>query len=344
MSGLKHCVVLAFALIVGGVLPACDRAAPIQKRESYVFGTLVNITVYGEEEKRADEAMAAVLQEFDRLHRTCHAWKPSALTALNEALAKGQRVEVSPEMAAMLADAQKLSQNGDGLFDPALGKLIELWGFHDDTFEQKALPPPDKLAAARAANPRMSDLVIDGNYVSSRNPVVKIDLGGYAKGYALDRAVLILKEKGIRNALVNIGGNIIALGQKGDRPWRVGIQHPREPGALAEMPLYDGEAIGTSGDYQRYFELGGKRYSHLLDPRTGAPSEQSQAFTVLAPPGPRAGVMSDVASKPGFIAGNDWQKEMHQLGIDAAMRTGADGHIEVTPRLRARLKFLVPER
>ena len=100
-------------------------------------------------------------------------------------------------------------------------------------------------------------------------PRVKLDLGGYAKGYALDRAAEILKSQGIHNALINIGGNVLALGTHGTRPWRVGIQHPRKPGPLATLELRDGEAIGTSGDYQRYFELDGKRYCHLIDPRTG---------------------------------------------------------------------------
>jgi thiamine biosynthesis lipoprotein len=98
---------------------------------------------------------------------------------------------------------------------------------------------------------------------------VALDFGGYLKGVALDRAADILRSQGVRNALINIGGNILALGYKEGRKWRVGIQHPRRAGALATVELNDGEAIGTSGDYQRYFELDGKRYPHLLDPRTG---------------------------------------------------------------------------
>ena len=117
----------------------------------------------------------------------------------------------------------------------------------------------------------------------STNPAVQLDLGGYAKGYALDVAAAILQAHGVKNALVNIGGNVIALGTHGDRPWRVGIQHPRKPGTLATLDLHDGEAIGTSGDYQRYFELDGKRYCHLIDPRTGHPAHGMQSVTVLIP-------------------------------------------------------------
>jgi thiamine biosynthesis lipoprotein len=317
-------------------LLGCSREQ-VFHRESYVFGTRVELSIYGGGE-HVNAATAAVLREFDRLHRAYHAWEPSELTALNEALARGESREVSSELAAMLRDAQTLSAQSGGLFEPALGALIELWGFHADTFDPR-LPDPSKRAALVIARPRMSDLVIDGLRVSSRNPAVKIDLGGYAKGYALDRAAAILREQGIRDALINIGGNILALGSKGGQPWRVGIQHPRQPMALATMPLYDGEATGTSGDYQRYFEIGGVRYAHLLDPRTGEPARGAQSMTVLATPRPGVGLLSDVASKPAYLAGDGWREQTRRFAIDHALRVAPDGRIEVTRALRARLEF-----
>ncbi|MCL2645254.1 MAG: FAD:protein FMN transferase, partial [Betaproteobacteria bacterium] len=192
------------------LLAGCERERVFQ-REGYVFGTRVDVAVYTGDPGLADAAIAAVLREFDRLHNAYHAWEPSELTALNEALAHGRSHEVSPELAAMLRDAQHLSETGDGLFDPSIGALVGLWGFHTDTFDP-ALPDPEALAALKAVRPRMSDLVIEGNRVSSRNPAVRIDFGGYAKGYALDLAAAILLERGARNALINIGGNILALG------------------------------------------------------------------------------------------------------------------------------------
>ena len=322
------------------LLAGCAREQVFQ-REGYVFGTRVDVAVYTGDPGLADAAIAAVLREFDRLHNAYHAWEPSELTALNEALAHGRSHEVSPELAAILRDAQRLSETGDGLFDPSIGALVRLWGFHTDTFEP-ALPDPEALATLKAARPRMSELVIEGNRISSPSPALKIDLGGYAKGYALDLAVAILLERGIRNALINVGGNIMALGSKGKQPWRVGIQHPRQPGTMATMPLYDGEAIGTSGDYQRYFELGGVRYSHILDPRTFEPAQGTQALTVLVTPRPSAGVLSDVASKPAYLAGDVWREQTRRFGIEHALRVAADGRVEVTRALRARLEFSEP--
>ncbi|HYR05311.1 MAG TPA: FAD:protein FMN transferase, partial [Gallionella sp.] len=191
-----------------------------------------------------------------------------------------------------------------------------------------------------AANPQMSDIAIEQGKVGSRNNAVQLDLGGYAKGYALDRAAELLRKQGIRNALINIGGNVLALGQHGKRPWRVGIQHPRKPGALATLELHDGEAIGTSGDYQRYFMLGNIRYCHLIDPRNGHPVQGVQAATILTH-GPRAGVLSDAASKPLFIAGTDgWRAAAAQMNLAEAMLVDAQGNIHLTAGLQKRLEFI----
>ena len=199
----------ALCLLIA-LLAACSRPQ-IYHQEAYVFGTRVDLSIFGDSQEAATDAMAAVLQEFDRLHHAFHPWKPSEVTRLNEVLARGETAEVSEELAVLLADAKDIAERGDELFDPALGRLIALWGFHDEEFEPE-LPDPDKLAEILAARPRMAELTIDGTRVSSSNPMVQIDLGGYAKGYALDRAAKILRERGMTNALINIGGNVMAAG------------------------------------------------------------------------------------------------------------------------------------
>lgn len=328
---------LSLLLLVA--LAACAPPPPLLQQESYVFGTRVEVLVFGEPEGGARAAAAAVLQEFDRLHRMLHAWQPSELTRLNEAIASGETATVSPELADLLADAQAIAARGDQLFDPAIGRLIALWGFHSDEFTPQ-LPPEEQIRGLVDAAPTMADLVIEGNRVSSKKPEVAIDLGGYAKGYALDRAAAILRDRGVANALINIGGNVMALGSKGDQPWRVGIQHPRGPTALASLPLFDGEAVGTSGDYQRYFELDGKRYCHLLDPRSGRPATTARAVTVLVTPRSRAGALSDAASKPLFIAADaDWRRLARQLGVQHALRVDAAGRLVVTRALAGRLEL-----
>jgi thiamine biosynthesis lipoprotein len=325
-------------LTVFSLLVACGRPS-LHRQESYVFGTRVEILIASADEAKARPAAAAVLAEFDRLHRAYHAWRPSELAALNADLAEGKTREVRIEMAALLADAQRFSAHSDGLFDPGIGHLIGVWGFQSDEY-RAARPDPAILADWRQNRAGIADLKIDGLRISSRSHRVAIDLGGYLKGYALDRAALILRERGIANALINIGGNVMALGDKNGEPWSVGIQHPRKPGPLATLVLHDGEAIGTSGDYQRFFELDGRRYCHLIDPASGEPVAHTQALTVLIAPSNRAGTLSDMATKPLFIAGQNWLGLAERLGVDQVLRVDAAGRISVSPKMRKRLKFV----
>jgi thiamine biosynthesis lipoprotein len=326
---------------------------PFYHVQSYVFGTMVDITIVGEPEPRARELANHVLQDFQHLHQRLHAWKPvsvkqlSELQMLNAAFAQKNSVNVAPDIANMLREITALSIQSQGLFNPAIGHLIQVWGFQRDEFTAM---PVDKsqIQALVKQNPQMSDILIEHQMAKSQNAAVNVDLGGYAKGYALDMAVHSLKAQKVKNALVNIGGNIIALGQHGDKPWRVGIQHPRKPEAIATLDLPDGWAIGTSGDYQRYFELNGLRYCHLIDPRTGYPVQHTQAVTVLIPPQAtgkaQAGVLSDVVSKPIFI--EDWPNKTNianQLGIKDYMAIDQQAHIHVTRDLLKKLNWVASD-
>lgn len=329
---------ILLVLAAGVALAAGCNRPRVQQQEAYVFGTRVEVLVADTDEAKGRAAIAAVLREFDRLHQAYHAWRPSELSSLNAALAAGQPAAVTPEMADFVREAQALSARGDHLFDPGIGRLIALWGFQSDDFKSR-LPEQTALDAWRHKKPSIADLTVDGTQVASRNRAVALDFGGYLKGVALDRAAAMLRQEGIGNALINIGGNVMALGTKHGRKWKVGIQHPRQAGPLAALELNDGEAIGTSGDYQRFFELDGKRYSHLIDPRTGWPAAHTRALSVVIPAGPKTGTLSDALSKPLFIAGPEhWRESARKLGVELVLRVDADGKVQVTEALRRRLE------
>lgn len=332
---------LLLAGLLALLVSSCGRPVPLAQ-EAFVFGTRVEVLVWGAPEAAAHTAIGEVLREFDRLHRSYHAWQPSELTALNEAIAAGRPHEVSAELARLIRTAQQLAAQGNHLFDPGIGRLVALWGFHTDDLKP-ALPDADELHKLVAARPSIADLMLDKAVVSSKNPAVALDFGGYLKGVALDRAATLLKARGIDNALINIGGNVLALGSKGGAPWRVGIRHPRVDLAggapLATLELRDGEAIGTSGDYQRFFELDGRRYCHLLDPGSGAPAADTQSLTILMPPAADAGMRSDVLTKPLFLAGDRWSELARQLDVTRVLRVNANGKIIVTNAMQARLRF-----
>ena len=289
-----------FIVVTLSFLQSCSQTSFYQSKH-FVFGTIVDISIYGESDKKAEEGTQAVLKEFTRLHHSFHAWKKSDLTHLNESIAKNKPYKnASAELIEIIKEVKILEDASNHLFNPAIGELIDYWGFHQDEFNP-IYPDQSKIKSLVERNPSLDQIRIAGSTISSTNPHVKIDLGGYAKGYALDRASKILRDHHIKNALINIGGNIIAIGQHGNKPWRVGIQDPRGSQAIAKLDLLDGWAIGTSGDYQRYFIIDGVRYCHLIDPFTGFPVQGVYSVTVLLEPSQNAGALSDVLSKPLFI-------------------------------------------
>jgi thiamine biosynthesis lipoprotein len=333
------------ALVLLAALPFAGACADEYRASAYVFGTIVQVTVLDADTGRAQAAVGRVFGELDRMHRELHAWEPGELVALNRAIARGEEnIRTTAEIAALILQSQRLAAQSGDLFNPAIGKLVGLWSFHRD---KPGGPVPDARDIGRlvAARPRMNDLSVRGTKVTSANPSVQLDFGGYAKGYALDRAADLLRAAGISNALINIGGNAMALGRHGGRPWRVGLDSPRGAGLLATLDLNDGEAVGTSGDYRRYYEIDGKRYSHIIDPRTGYPVAGVESVTVLVSGRAGAGALSDAASKPIFIEGrNGWKEAAARMGISCAMLVDGDGIVHLTPELSARLSFSNPDR
>ena len=334
-------VILVFYLLF---LAACSPKEPLYNTQSYVFGTLVDITIYGETEVKSQAISNEIIFNFQQLHNRLHAWRPSELKSLNTAFAQGKTpVSIEPDIANMISDATTLSIQSKGAFNPSIGGLIEAWGFHHDTFKPVPIDK-EKINSLLQANPQMTDVVMNNGLAFSRNQKVQLDFGGYAKGYALDSAAAYLHKQGVKNALINIGGNIIALGKHGDKPWRIGIQHPRKPSAIATLDLENGWAIGTSGDYQRYFELDGKRYCHIIDPATGYPSEGTQAVTVLIPPQANAGVLSDVTSKPIFIAKSDQRVDAaNAMQVENFLVIESQKKIYISPGMAKRLTWLDPD-
>lgn len=336
-------------------LTSCAREQ-IYQTQSYVFGTLVDITLVDVPEPRARMLANQVMQDFQGLHNRLHAWQPSDLSKLNAAFKQGKSITISAELKQIIIEATVLSQTSDNLFNPAIGGLIQKWGFQRSEFTP-VQPDTKVIKALVEANPQMTDIVLNVNTAYSRNAAVQLDLGGYAKGYALDIAANYLRSQGVKNALINIGGNIIALGKHGDTPWRVGIQDPRGPSAIATVELADGWAIGTSGDYQRYFEVNGKRYCHIIDPRTGEPTQGTEAVTVLLPPQKNikgssseavltsAGVLSDVLSKPIFLLTPlqrpaVLQKFSQLYQLQDVMIIDNQHHIFITPTLAKHIHWL----
>jgi len=325
---------LLLLLVLG--LGACDRTPQSSQYQVYVFGTLVDITLYEVDSSKRDKAIAQITRDFQRMHHEWHAWKPGPLVDINHAIAAGKPIQVIPSLLPIIRQSRILSRQSEGLFDPAIGGLLNLWGFQSDGRPNG--PPPDKAAIRRwvGAAPRMDDLQLNGDVLVSRNPAVQLDFGAFAKGYAIDRAIERLRELGIDNAIVNAGGDLRAIGDKAGKPWRVGIRHPQGEGVLASLEVSGDESVFTSGNYERYREYEGVHYNHILDPRTGMPVDGVTSVTVLHDNGAEA----DAAATALVVAGPaQWHRIARQMGIHFAMLVDDDGVVYMNPAMQKRIRF-----
>ncbi|MAT66258.1 MAG: thiamine biosynthesis protein ApbE [Gammaproteobacteria bacterium] len=328
----KHLHLLA--LLAAILLAACRPAeAPLLERRFIALGTIVDITLFGVDAEQADPVLAAVERDFHRLHHDWHAWEDSRLTAINTALQQGGQAPVPADLMAVLERARALNRSSDGLFEPAIGGLMALWGFHSNDLPDR-VPDAAAIEAWLAGRPRMTDLELQDGRARTDNPRLQLDLGAFAKGVAVDRAIAALRAAGIDNAIVNAGGDLRAIGAR-ERPWRIGIRHPRAPGVLASIETRGDESIFTSGDYERYFEAEGTRYHHIIDPRSGYPARGTASLTVIH----TEAATADAAAPALFVAGDAWPRTAADMGINRVMRVRADGTVEMTPAMAGRIRF-----
>lgn len=319
-------------------LTACGRSEPVHQARQFVFGTFVDIRIHGGGPAAANAAMARVMTEFDSLHARWHAWNgDGALARVNASLANDGVAQLPEDLQKLVRDGLALARSSDGLFDPAIGGLSALWGFHTDTPPAERPPPAAaELDTWLADPPSWRHLQVNGGHLVSSHPDVRLDFGAHAKGVALERARALLEDAGVDNALVNAGGDLVALGRRGDRPWRIGIQRPGAGDVLASLDLTDGEAVVTSGDYERGFSYGGRDYHHILDPRTGRPARGARSVTVLHD---HAGV-ADAAATALFVAGpGAWPAVAAAMDVTQVMLVTDDGTVEITPAMQTRIRF-----
>ena len=318
------------------LLTGCDNKPGVKHAKFYAFGTEIDVSLYGVDKDTANNTISILEASFSTVGSTWHAWQPSILGEINQAISQGESVSVSQEVSDLITLAQTLAEQSDHLFNPAAGKLFELWGFHqDDWFSSR--PPPNQLSIEDWLDhqPSMADITIKAGILHSQNKQVKLGFGGFAKGFAVDDAIASLQQLGINNALVNIGGDLRAIGLHGKRPWVIGIRHPRQDGMIASIALQQDESVFTSGDYERFFEYQGARYPHIIDPRTGWPADQVISVTVLH----HNASIADAAATALFVAGNDWPRVATAMGVSHVMLIKPNDEIELSPDMHQRINL-----
>ncbi len=319
------------------LLAGCERTTPPVTTRFLAFGTLVDLTISGVSQEQADKATAAIEQDFAEMHRAWHAWDPGPLGRVNRLLQSNESFAAPPSILELIRIGQNLSAASDNLFNPAIGHLIDAWGFHRD--DPEGHRPPDQALIDRLLreNPQMNDIQVNGINLRCGNPAVKLDFGAFGKGYGIDLAIAHLRELGINNAILNAGGDLRAIGSRGDRPWSVGVRDASGSGVLGTIEARADESIFTSGDYERNFTWEGQRYHHIIDPRTGYPAVGTASVTVLH----TDAVTADAAATALFVAGpEDWYRVAKQMGIRYVLLIDSSGTLHMNPAMQKRLTLL----
>ena len=315
-------------------------AARLIERSHETMGTEVAVTAWTGDEPRAAAAFAAVFGEFDRLDALMSVWKEGSDILRLNAAAGDHAVPVSVETREVLRTARQVSEWTGGAFDVTFGALTGLWKF--DNQDKDNTIPDRREVLARLPLVNYRDLEVDDRAGTAflKRKGMRANLGGIGKGYAVDRAVEILRRSGLRDFMIQAGGDMYVAGKHGDRPWRLGIRDPRGPAdrIFAALDLQDG-TFSTSGDYERFFIKNGIRYHHIIDLRVGQPARLCRSVTLVT----ERAVIADALAKGVFILGPDAGMALIERtpGVEGVI-VSAKNEVSISSGLRRRLILLAP--
>ena len=327
------------------VAAACHRPVPapagrIIEHTHQTMGTELKVSVWTSDEARAETATAAVFREFDRLDAMMSVWKGGSDIVRLNAAAGERAVPVSPETREVLNVAHQISDQTGGRFDVTFAALSGLWKF-DYQDKDNSIPDPREIKR-RLPLINYRDLVVDdvaGTAELTRKGM-RVNLGGIGKGYAVDRAVDIMRRSGLRDFMIQAGGDMYVAGKRGDRAWRLGIRDPRGPAdrVFATLDLTDG-TFSTSGDYERYFMKDGRRYHHILDLSVGEPARLCRSVTLVT----ERAVIADALAKGVFILGPDAGMALIERtpGVQGVI-VSAKNDVSISSGLKHKLVLIAP--
>lgn len=310
---LASLVILAFLAL----FPGCGVPAKEYEYSNFLFGAQCTVKFQFTHEARANEILQVVDLELTRLDSLLNYFSETSLVS---ALNRRSRARAPSDIIFLVALSDSVSRLTNGLFDITVAPLLELWGFYSGEMKRPAAAEIER--AKNLVDYRKIRIEADSILIK---PGMKVDFGGIAQGYAADRAADILRQNHVKSAIIDIGGEILTIGQAPEmRPWRVGIRNPRGQGIIETVELQD-SAVSTSGDYEKFFSIGGQRYPHIIDPRTGMPATSFASVTVLTRDAAFADALSTAAAVMGAARAIDF---LDSLGITGIIYYEQDGRLE----------------
>lgn len=267
---MKHIVYCLLSLVL---CIACQQYKKYTYQK-FIIGALSEITFYCNDDSLAQDIIEECDNELIRLHASLNRFSDSSLVSM---LNKKHRIAAPEDIIQLVDLCDSISYMTDGLFDISIGPFMEIWGYYQHEYQA-----PDSHhihLTKKYVDYRKIVTTKDSIFIA---PFMKIDFGGIAQGYAADRVAMILRNHGITSALINIGGEIVAIGRSPEqRSWRIGIKHPRNQGIIETVEI-ENYALSTSGDYEKFFIVGNKRLPHIIDPTTGYPARGFASVTIFA--------------------------------------------------------------
>jgi len=332
MKHLSSKLTLIF-LWMGIVLNACNGAnGQPTRRTQIIMGTLVEITVSHSDPELIQTATTQAFDEMKRIEQLMSTYLPdSEISLINRAAGK-TAIPVSPEVEEVIREGIYWSEQSGGAFDITVEPLVQLWDFEGD----KKIIPSENTIRKTASLVNYRNIEIKDHTVRLKRRGMAINVGGLAKGYAVDRAISILRGR-VPNGIVNAGGDLFAFGQKNKQtPWNIGLQHPRKSESLLASFAVKNQAIATSGDYQRYFVKDGVRYHHIFDPQTGRPARLMVSTTVITTEVMDADALATAVFVMGPDKGIEW---VDSLANVEAMLVLEDGSFRYSKSFRKQPQF-----
>ena len=324
----------AVFLWVGLTLNACQPGGsgePV-RRTQFIMGTLVEITVSHPDPNVIQNVTTQAFDEMNRIEQLMSTYLPdSEISRINHASGK-DAVPVSPEVEEVIQEGIFWSEQSGGAFDITVEPLVQLWDFDGE----KEVVPVENTILKTASLINYKNVEIKNHTVRLTKQGMAINVGGLAKGYAVDRAISILRGK-VSSGIVNAGGDLFAFGQKDKQTsWNIGLQHPRKPQEILAAFAVKNQAVATSGDYQRYFIKDGVRYHHIFDPQTGKPARLMISATVITTEVIDADALATAVFVMGPKKGLSWVDSLNNV---EAMLVLEDGSILYSKNFRKQPQF-----
>ncbi len=312
------------------------------KFQFVAFNSKIEIMIPNSKLIDAQAAFKEIKQELLYLDKTTNPWKPSALVRLNKLLPSTVWFSMAPSLRPILIRSIELSKLSNHLFNPAMGKLTKVWGFHQKPNLAKQVPSEKLINALVKNDPKISDIVFQGIRVKSNNSQVQIDFQHIVKGYAANLAIRILQRRRFKNAIINMQGNVKSIGSRGNRPWRIPILIPTmKSGSLATVLLSGEEAVFRKVDNEHFFSHGNKRYHPIIDPRSGYPGNKTRSVTVIH----KDAALAEAAATALFIAGPiEWPLIATRMRLRSVLLSDKSGKLYMTPDMYNRLTLDIKQK